>query len=306
MRENRVKKYMRIMAAVMAAVLLLGTNAMDAFAAEAVAAAPMVVIDKYEVTDEKIVPGEDFTLTITLTNYNPTATAKEVLLDIDNPDGVAPVYGTVSQVFVGDIGPGESKEISLEYNSWTTIITNTLDFYVTVITSMNQNYIVLRVPAGSDSPFSVLSANVPESVVVNENLSLSVAFQVLGEDNVSNVALTVYHDGQQIADSQIGILTPGVTKTQQVSMSLPETGEYALELALEYMDTAGQDIVVPIGTALVSVVDSDSVDVEQNFIDDSNVDDSNSETNAILLMGVSGILIIGIFLIVIIILRKNR
>lgn len=306
MRENRVKKYMRIMAAVMAAVLLLGTNAMDAFAAEAVAAAPMVVIDKYEVTDEKIVPGEDFTLTITLTNYNPTATAKEVLLDIDNPDGVAPVYGTVSQVFVGDIGPGESKEISLEYNSWTTIITNTLDFYVTVITSMNQNYIVLRVPAGSDSPFSVLSANVPESVVVNENLSLSVAFQVLGEDNVSNVALTVYHDGQQIADSQIGILTPGVTKTQQVSMSLPETGEYALELALEYMDTAGQDIVVPIGTALVSVVDSDSVDVEQNFIDDSNVDDSNSETNAILLMGVSGILIIGIFLIVIIISRKNR
>lgn len=306
MRENRVKKYMRIMAAVMAAVLLLGTNAMDAFAAEAVAAAPMVVIDKYEVTDEKIVPGEDFTLTITLTNYNPTATAKEVLLDIDNPDGVAPVYGTVSQVFVGDIGPGESKEISLEYNSWTTIITNTLDFYVTVITSMNQNYIVLRVPAGSDSPFSVLSANVPESVVVNENLSLSVAFQVLGEDNVSNVALTVYHDGQQIADSQIGILTPGVTKTQQVSMSLPETGEYALELALEYMDTAGQDIVVPIGTALVSVVDSDSVDAEQNFIDDSNVDDSNSETNAILLMGVSGILIIGIFLIVIIILRKNR
>ncbi len=306
MRENRVKKYMKIMAAVMIAALLLGTNDMDAFAAEEAAAAPMVVIEKYEVTDEKIVPGEDFTLTITLTNYNRTATAREVLLDIDNPDGVAPVYGTVSQVFVGDIGPGESKEISLEYNSWTTIITNTLDFYVTVITSMNQNYIVLRVPAGSDSPFSVLSANVPESVRVNENLSLSVAFQVLGEDNVSNVALTVYHDGQQIADSQIGILTPGVTKTQQVSMSLPETGEYALELALEYMDTAGQDIVVPIGTALVSVVDSDSVDAEQNFIDDSNDDDSNSETNAILLMGVSGILIIGIFLIVIIISRKNR
>lgn len=266
---------------------------------------PMIVVEKYEVTDEKIVPGEDFTLTLTLANYNQSITARDVIIDIDNPNGVAPIYGTVSQVYVGNIAPGESKEISIDYNSWTSITGETLDFYVTVITSMNQNYIVLRIPSGSDSPFSVISANIPETVEKDSTWNMSLAFKVLGEQNVRDVALTVSRNGQKIADSLVGIVTPGVTKTQQLSTIFGEPGEYAVDIGLEYVDNAGQIQTDVVGTAIVTVTEEGS-SVTNDFQTGHHENNSNGGVDNLLLMGVSGMLILGIFLVVVFIVKKNK
>ena len=61
----------------------------------------MLMVDKYTVENERIVPGQDFTLTLTLKNYSNTNTATNIMLNVENPEGVAPVHGTTSQVFVG-------------------------------------------------------------------------------------------------------------------------------------------------------------------------------------------------------------
>lgn len=305
---EKIKRYIKGVIAVFAAVFFFGNSVMSISATEISEdiMMPRIVLEKYEVTNEKIVPGEDFTLTLTLANYNTKDTAKDVLIDIMNPDGVAPVYGTISQVYVGDIAPGETKEVQVDYNSWTSIVGDTLDFNVTIVTSANTNYITLRIPSGSDSPFSILSTNVPEVVAVDEVISMSVAFQVLGEENIKDVALNVYESGELIAASQIGIMTPGVTKTQQVSTFLTETGDCALEIALEYIDNVGQQVVVPVRTAIISVVEESELDYEQDYVGSTNVDEPAEESNTMLLLGVGGILIVGIFLVAVIVARKNR
>lgn len=264
---------------------------------------PLIVVDHYEITDEKIVPGEDFTLKIVLKNYNMKQPAKGVLIDIDNPSGVAPVYGTVSQMYIGDIGAGESKEISIDYNSWTTVTSDTLDFNVTIVTDTNQNYVVLRIPVGSDSPFSVLSVTAPPSVQLNELVTVSVTFKVLGEERVKDVVLVANSGETRIGSSQIGILTPGITKTQQLLLSFNDLGEHTIDIALEYADESGQkqsaSVVTTVITALARTIEDVPGQTPGNDV-------GNDGMETILLMGISGMLILVIFLVVIIVLRKNK
>lgn len=303
MMKSRIKKSICSVLAFGIALLMYGNITLNVEASE-VLTGPMVVVDSYQVTNEKIVPGEDFTLSLVLKNYNMNEAADEVLLDISNPVGVAPVYGTVSQIYVGDIGPGESKEIDIEYNSWTTITGDTLDFYVTIVTSVNQNYITLRIPAGSDSPFSILGSNVPTEIAANSLATFSLTFKVLGEENVGNVALILSYNGEVISRSQIGALTPGTTKAQQLSTYFAQAGDYALELGLEYVDDAGQTQTVNVMTTMLSVTDADDVNTGNDSYTGNDITDNGGEN--LLLLGVSGILILAIFLIVIMILRKNK
>ncbi|MBE5947842.1 MAG: hypothetical protein E7261_02310 [Lachnospiraceae bacterium] len=265
-------------------------------------AAPLIVVDYYEITNEKIVPGEDFTLKMVLKNYSLNQAATGVLVDISNPVGVAPVYGTVSQVYIGDIGAGESKEVVIEYNSWTTIVGDTLDFNVTIVTDANQNYVILRVPVGVDSPFSIIGVTAPSEVEVYNLATLSIAFKVLGEERVKDVVLTAMSGDVLIGSSQIGILSPGLTKTQQLLLSFVDVGEHVIDLNFEYVDEEGQKKIIPITSAIISVVTETPDDIIEPLPDDT----SNEDMKNILFLGIGGMLILVVFLAVIIVLRKNK
>lgn len=275
------------------------------YAAEVDFSVPKIGVEKYEVSYEKIVPGEDFTLTITLKNYSQKQAADDVIIDITNPSGVAPVYGTVSQVYVGDFAAGESKEISIDYISSTSITGDALDFYVTVLANQAQNYIVLRVPVGADSPFSIIATNVPTTAMENDTITASVTFKVIGDENVSNVAMTINANGAEIVNNVIGIMTPGSTKNQTLVFSFSEKGSYALDIGMTYIDSLGQSQFVPIGTKVITVTEKENTTQDNNtqvYVEDTQ----NNQTHNIVLMGICGILILVLFLIVVIIARKKK
>lgn len=291
--------------------VILGTNSIKVSATEQKEAEtetteavfePLIVVDYYEITNEKIVPGEDFTLTLMLKNYSMNQPAKGVLLDISNPAGVAPVYGTISQVYVGDIGAGESKEVVVEYNSWTTIVGDTLDFNVTIISDSKQNYAVLRVPVGVDSPFSIISVTAPSEVEVYGLATLSLTFKVIGEEKVKDVVLAARADGVLIGSSQIGIISPGLTMTQQLLLSFVNTGEQTIDLSLEYVDEQGQKEVTSVTTTTITVIE----ETPGTVIDPASDDISDGNTESILLMGIGGMLILIVFLIFVIVVKKKR
>ena len=266
---------------------------------------PYIMLESYEISNEKIVPGEDFTLTLTLKNYSVSATAKNVLVDISNPAGIAPVYGTVSQTWVEEMGPGETATVSFDYTSSVDITGDYLDFYITMVGEVT-NYITLRAPVGSDSPFSVLAVSIPEQLGVNSISSASVSFRVLGEENVRNVSLEFTLNGESVSKSSIGILTAGTTRTQSISVTGFAPGQFNAELILYYDDETDQTQSVVVGSAIVDVIndiETDVVQEETTEIVDAN-DDSRSDD--IVLLGVGGILILGIFTVVLLIARKKK
>lgn len=266
---------------------------------------PYIMLESYEISNEKIVPGEDFTLTLTLKNYSVSATAKNVLVDISNPAGIAPVYGTVSQTWVEEMGPGETATVSFDYTSSMDITGDYLDFYITMV-GVVTNYITLRAPVGSDSPFSVLAVSIPEQLGVNSISSASVSFRVLGEENVRNVSMEFTLNGESVSKSSIGILTAGTTRTQSISVTGFAPGQFNAELILYYDDETDQTQSVVVGSAMVDVIndiETDVVQEETTEIVDAN-DDSRSDD--IVLLGVGGILILGIFTVVLLIARKKK
>ena len=67
MKRSRIQKNIFRILAFCVALLLCGSTPLNVKATETLTG-PMVVVDSYQVTNEKIVPGEDFTLTLTLKN----------------------------------------------------------------------------------------------------------------------------------------------------------------------------------------------------------------------------------------------
>lgn len=299
---RKMKNILKIMAGFICltiAVLLQNTDAGTVYATSA-SGAPLLTVEKYEVTEGKIVPGNDFTLTLTLKN-NGTEPAADMLLNIDNPAGVAPVYGTTSQVFVKSIEPGEKKVVSLDYNSWTSITGETLEFRITIV-GYNNNYVLLRIPIGSDSPFSVISSNIPTEIQKGERVNASATFTVLGTENIRDVALVLAVNGEEVGSSAIGIVTHGTTKTQGISFTIPQEGTYPVELFLRYQSETGTDQNVMIASESVQVVKESSQSGYQTNVVPQQEETINQKDSLV----IGGVLILVVFFGVLVFVTKRR
>lgn len=264
-----------------------------------------VMISNYDVSNQKIIPGQDFTLKITVTNYSANVKADGVKIAVQNPEGVAPVYGTVSQGYIGTLQAGESKEVSFLYNSWTSIVTDTIEFDVLLASSTSDNEVILHVPSSLDAPFKIDSVLIPEQSISGQKTDVKLTFSVLGAENVSNVVMSVEGDNFQTAKSNIGILSPGVTKSQNMSISFDDAGNYPVNVYLSYINSDGTmkkikvysgDIIVTKGTVETDIPDGD----------EQIKKDANSNISKMLVIGVSGILIIAVFGLILLIVYKKR
>lgn len=304
-KRDTFKTSIKIMSAIMLALFisLLPCFKGEVMATEVDASVPVIILEKYSVTNEQIVPGEEVTLTLFLKNCSETVNAYDVILDIANPEGVIPVYGTVSQVYIDKIAAGETKEVSVDYYAETSVDTTFLDFSLTVVVdSLASNYISLRVPAGMDVPFSVISANFPDNVVVGQNVTTNLTFVVLGDENVRNVAHTISVGDEVIGNSTIGTVTPGITRTQSTIVSFDEPGEYVVDIGIEYIDKTDQRQSYYIGSKSITVYESEEGSL---YVPMDGADVKDEGMYKSLLLGLGGVSIL-VILIVVMLIRKKK
>ena len=273
---------------------------------EVKASMPRVLVESYRVVD-KLVPGKEFQLVLELKNYGST-TAKNLMVNVANPRGVTPVYGTVTQSYIGDLAPGASKEVSFQYDSYTTITADYIEFSVSLVADNHSNYVDVDVPVSKDSPFSVTAVNGPDNVRVGEKATYSVSFKVLGEENLSDVSVLLSVDGQAVSTSTIGILTPGTTKSQSISTQFREPGLYNVEQVITYRDSAGITQMTVANTIKVSVTEAEEVtNPEITPTEPPKADNSfsilNSTSFTLVLLGM---MLLVIFFIVVILVRKRN
>lgn len=264
-----------------------------------------VMISKYDVSNQKIIPGQDFTLTITVTNYSANVNADGVKIAIQNPVGVAPVYGTVSQGYIGTLQPGESKELSFIYNSWTTIVTDTIDFNVLLSASTSDNEVILRIPSSLDAPFRIDTVTIPEQTVTGRKTDIKLTFSVLGVENVSNIVMSLEGDDFQTANSIIGILSPGVTKSQNTSITFENPGNYPVDVYLSYTNSDGTTTKIKVYSASI-IVTQGTVATETPDVNEQSKQAVDKSFNKILVIGVSGILIIAVFGLILLLIYKKK
>lgn len=267
--------------------------------------APFIVVERYELSHERIVPGMGFTLTLHIKNNSVYRTVQQVLLDVSNPVGVTPVYGTVTQLYLGDMKPGESRVVTFEYDAWTSIVSEALSFNVSLAAAGKTNRVEIRVPTGLDNIFHVMAVNGTNMVYVGDKTSVSLNFRVLGDENVSNVVLRVDCDGETVGTSQVGSLIAGTTKTQSVSFQMSRVGSYTAEFYMEYLGVDGQTKSEFLGTKEFEVKQVESENPSTTLPGEPMEEPEPDNTNAFIL-ALSGVLILLIFIVSAIILKKKR
>ncbi len=266
------------------------------------AAGAYLIVESYSITNERIIPGESFDLTLVIKNASTSIKAKNALVDITEPSGVAPEYGRVSEFYLGDIDPNSSRTISLKYNTWTSITTDTLDFEVLIVTEDKTHTTNLRIPAGAEEPFTILSLDIPDSGKQGESLSTSLTFKVLGEDNIKDVAYIVKVDEEEKVSSAIGIMKPGATKTSAAALSVSDAGSHTIEVLLKYSDETGQIRYMEVGQKTISIEKKAN---QQTGSDGSKSVNGNDSAPNYVGMGALAAVIVLLFFTVVLILKKK-
>lgn len=272
-----------------------------------------LLVTGYEVTNETITPGSDFTLTVKLHNFSTEITAKKVVVVINNPEGVIPDYGTVSQAYLEEIRPGESVEVSFQYNSDTTIEDTSLNFTVNISSANFNGSSQIRVPVGRMVDFDTTDVFIPDKLVVNKTEYLSVMVESLGNKGVSNVVMVARCDGKEIASSNIGTIAAGTTKTQSISVVFPEVGQHVLEIVLTYTNSDAENKEYLVTTTVVNIRDEDQLgkisdDTATSTNQGSQVSKMRSSisSNNIVLICICGILLIAVCCVILLLLYKRK
>ncbi|MGN0473405.1 MAG: hypothetical protein ACI4F8_11220 [Lachnospiraceae bacterium] len=288
-------------------VACFSTAKMTAYAVEK----PVLLVTSYTiksdgVVKDKVVRGETFQLDITITNYGKETDAENVYVQLFGPNKILPKFGTAGQYYVGTICAGKTATVSVEYTVDASYAADVVDFSVNVYSDAATQVAYLAIPCGSDSPFLILESNIPTTVTKGDQVETSVTFKVLGDDNVSNVSVIVTSDGNVIDNSYIGILTPGVTKTQKVSISFSEEGTIPVELYLQYADYSGTKKAVCVNAQTVKVGKSTGNSSTESSWGDTSGISNNAGADKLILMGACGLSIFIIILVVVYLLSKKR
>ncbi|MDD5901314.1 MAG: NEW3 domain-containing protein [Lachnospiraceae bacterium] len=267
-------------------------------------------VEGYEVTNETIVPGNDFALKVRVKNLSTEVTVKDAVVIMSNPTGVIPEYGKVGTAYIESLAPGSTEELCFRYSSTSDIKTSELNFTVGVFYDNLSTSAQIRIPVGKMTDFSVEKASMPEQLVVGKVGYASAMIENLEETGVSNVTMVARCNGKDIASANIGTISAKTYKTQSVSLLFDTEGQYAVDLVVTYTNGEGENKEYTISSSIVKVVAEEKVadnnEVENVVPADTQETPSEQGISNILLFSISGVLLIGLCCVILILLYRRK
>lgn len=297
---NKIK--MTVIGMVFMMMLIIFTFDAPVFADEEEKTA-LLYVTGYEVDNQTIIPGKEFTLKLKVENYSEYVSARDIVVMIDNPQGIVPEYGTLSVEYIDNIGPKSSAEIKFKYKADLELDVSELDFGVYISWDSNETTTPLRISVGREGDFSVDEFTIPENMVIGKKEYIGALIENVSGKDMDNVAMVIKCDDEILASQSIGTMLSGTAKTQYLTVLFEEEnkGEHSYELLLTYTDGVDTNKEYIISSGIVNVGDkADTSEAQGNNID--NKDSSAGEENEENQTGISNMVIvctIGILLIAI-------
>ena len=134
-----------------------------------VAEKPEVCVTGYNVTKTPIVPGDEFTVTLAVTNFSKRVTAKNVVVTLSNPSGAIPEYGTVNVERIESIGANETAEVDFTFTATSDLTANELYFTATVTGDVESSSTQFSIPIRKIAQLYVEGYELTNTTVVPGN-----------------------------------------------------------------------------------------------------------------------------------------
>lgn len=270
----------------------------------------LLYVTDYSVTNQTIIPGKEFTLKMTLKNFSSRDSAENVVVMIDNPEGVVPEYGTVSVEYIDKLAPNSSRTLKFAYTADSKIEATELNFMVYVNSdAYNNTTTPVRIAVGTVGDIIVEDYNAPEKYAAGKTDYISAQVQNASGGVFNNVVMVAMCDDKEIASANIGTMPSGASKTQYVSVTFDEPGKHSYELLLKYTDEQGTNKEYSIGSGMLEVSGND-VGTDVNTGQGSNAvhEDTQEVTSGsnIVIMCTIGVLMIAVGCVVLILLYRRK
>jgi hypothetical protein len=211
-------------------------------------AKPRIVIDSYTITDDAIVPGEEFDLQLVLYNPGRVYSANNILLTFTNSaDSISVVYPNSDQVYIESIAPGKKENITIRLKASAEIKTEAVKFSVNAVyaddeTSSNMNEMSISLPVTKSSKFEIQNVSIQEEVYTGAKTRAHITYKNSGSDNFYNV--TMHIEGDALETSQqysLGSLIAGKVSYAEAYIEFTKVGTQSINIYFTYEDIKGTE-----------------------------------------------------------------
>lgn len=205
-----------------------------------------VVVENFSVSNDAIVPGEEFELKMLIRNTSKTDTAKSILMTFTNDlNTVYTVYGQTDQMYISELKPKGTKEITVNLKAAEELMDSTVRFevdfvYEDYITSQNLNSSSIQLPVTTTSKFEVQNVSFPDTIYAGEKSRIRITYKNTGADDFYNITMNVASEGTE-EDEQysLGSLVAGKVSYAELYITLEEVGSKEVSIRFSYEDIEG-------------------------------------------------------------------
>lgn len=290
------------------------TEATEAPATEAHAVStPRVIVTGYETNPEKVLAGQDFTLTLHLQNTSNRTAVSNMKVSLAAANGeFLPASGSSTQ-FVSSLGSGKTTDITIEMSALASLEPKP---YVLTLTCNYEDGEAnpfesaenISIPVYQEARIKITEVSVtPDTIIVYNQGSVSFNINNLGKSTLANVQARLEGKAIECEESFVGNIAAGATGYADIMVTgiQPTEDDGTVKLILTYEDSAGEECTYEDEVFLYVMEEM----YNEDFFGNEPIEEpASSPLNGILIaVGVLvGIAAVVIVVIVIVIKKKKR
>lgn len=289
------------------------TEATEAPATETPAVStPRVIVTGFETNPEKVLAGQDFTLTLHLQNTSSRTAVSNMKISLGTANGeFLPASGSSTQ-FISSLGAGKTADITIEMSALAslepkpyvlTLTCNYEDGQANPFESTEN----ISIPVYQEARIKVTEVTVsPDTIHVYDQGSVSFNINNLGKSTLVNVQARLEGDSIECEETFVGNIAAGATGYADVMVTgvalTKDDGN--VKLILTYEDSAGDECTYE-GEVTVFVVEEMG---EEFFVDEPEEEPASGPLTGILIAAgvLIGLVVIAVVVILIVVKQKKR
>jgi hypothetical protein len=247
------------------------SNIVVSDAAEAESA--VIVVDNYSLGNKVLEAGKEVEIVFTLKNTSYSASASSIILTMSNSSGMLnPKYGSGNQIYVGNIEPAGTKDVSVlvavnsKFNADFADITCKLDYVSLGLQKTNSVTVVI--PSSGGSAISVNSINVSARATINSKSLVSINYINNSGKDISGAELVI--DGNvtdECKNMTLGTISAGKNYSKDLYVVFTESGVQQASIKMVYPSENGDIKEIDLGTYSVNVAVAAENTNTSNIID---------------------------------------
>ena len=229
----------------------------------------LIEIEDYTVDGGILEAGKEITINLTLHNTSRNTAATSVMMTlVSNTGMILPVYGDSNQIYVGTIGAGDSKVVSIPVTISNQFMGDMADltcqFNYESANNVLSNQATIVIPTSGGNTIGVKSINVSSHAIVNGKSLLSFNYSNLSGKNITDAVLTV--EGNVSSNSKkikIDTIYAGKSYSHDYYVTFTKAGNQEISIKLSYTDVDGELTETDLGDFSVTV-SNESTSTESN------------------------------------------